>query len=87
MSTDPGPDPWEGRAIAAIAVRVERDARGRWLVALPDRDRIVCETLDDARREGYVSAVRARPCELIVHDAYHRLLSRELVTREPGHAN
>jgi hypothetical protein len=28
--------------------------------------------------------VRAEPCELIVHDAYHRVLSRELVNGDLG---
>jgi hypothetical protein len=65
-------------------VRVEHDGRGGWQVALPNHDRITCGTLDQARREAYVSALRAERCELIVHDAYHRVLSRELVSADPG---
>ncbi len=40
---------------------------------------VTCETFDDARRVAYLYAARARPCELIVHDAYHRVLHRELI--------
>jgi hypothetical protein len=49
-------------------------------------DPVTCETFDDARRVAYRRAARARPCELIVHDAYHRVLHRELIDghREPG---
>jgi hypothetical protein len=43
------------------------------------RHRITCETLDDARRVAYLAVAHARPCELIVHDAYHRVLHHELI--------
>lgn len=68
----------------ALMVRVEHDGRGGWQVALPNRERIACRTLDQARRAAYVSAPRGERCELIVHDAYHRVLSRELVNAGPG---
>ena len=70
--------------VVAITLRVERNARGQWLVAVPDRERIVCQTLDDARRAAYLFAPRAGTCELIVHDACHRVLCRELVNGEPA---
>lgn len=66
-------------ALASNTVRVERTTRGRWQVATPDHDRIICDTLDDARHAAYVSAARIASCELVVHDAYHRVLSREIV--------
>ena len=65
--------------IATAMVRVDHDGRRGWQVALPNGDRITCRTFDQARREAYVSAPRTERCELIVHDAYHRVLSRELV--------
>lgn len=68
---------------SAAMVRVEHDGRGGWQVALPNRERLTCHTLEDARREAHISAARTEPCELIVHDAYHRVLSRELVTDDP----
>ncbi len=61
-----------------VTVRVQHSPRGPWEVALPGGDeRVVCETLEDARRVGYVWAAQRRPCELIVCDAYHRVLRRE----------
>lgn len=61
-------------------IRVELAGSGAWLVSLPDEDRaIVCETLDEARRAALLSAIRRRACELIVHDAYHRVLEHDLI--------
>jgi hypothetical protein len=65
---------------ATATVLVDTNERGAWEIALPDqRARLTCETLDAARREAYRCATERRPCELIVRDAYHRVLSRELV--------
>ncbi len=66
-------------------MRVEHDARGAWLVAVPGGGPVTCETFDDARRVAYLRAAQTRPCELIVHDAYHRVLHRELINghRDP----
>jgi hypothetical protein len=61
-------------------VDVRRRARGGWEVMLPDRrERVSCDTLDDARRLGYQFAARRTPCQLVVHDAYNRVLHRELI--------
>jgi hypothetical protein len=69
-----------GRPAGLVAIRVQRTLRGRWEVAVPgQRKRITCETLDEARRVAYVTVAHTRPCELIVHDAYHRVLDRELI--------
>jgi hypothetical protein len=63
-----------------ITVRVDRTGRGAWAVAMPGRQQpVTCETLDDARRIAYLSAAPRRPCELIVCDAYHCVLHRELI--------
>jgi hypothetical protein len=67
------------------AVDVRRRRRGGWEVTLPDRrERLRCETLDDARRLGYQCAARRSPCELVVHDAYDRVLQRELIKGRPA---
>jgi hypothetical protein len=64
---------------------VSLNQRGGWEVALPDkRSRIVCRTLDEARQVGYRCAAGRPPCELVVHDAYHRVLERELLVGEPA---
>jgi hypothetical protein len=63
-----------------ITVRVELNPRGGWRVATPDeRERVTCETLDAARRVAYLRAADRRQCELIVLDAYHRVLEREFI--------
>ena len=54
---------------------------------MPDqRERVTCETLDDARRVAYLCAARRRPCELIVCDAYHRVLHHEFINGRGGSA-
>jgi hypothetical protein len=61
---------------APPAVRVDRSYRGGWEVLLPDgRPCIVCDTLDDARRQAHIYADR-QPCELVIRDAYHRVIDR-----------
>jgi hypothetical protein len=69
----------EEETTVPLTVRVERNWRGGWEVVMADRHRVVCETLEDARRVAYLQVARARPCELIVHDAYHRVLHRERI--------
>jgi len=70
---------------SAVAVRVDFGGRGRWEVKLPDQfARVRCDTLDDARAMAHVCAERRGPCELIVCDAYHRVLLREFVTGDDG---
>jgi hypothetical protein len=67
-------------------VRVDISIRGAWEVALSDRgDRVTCETFEEASRVAYRCAADRRPCELIVCDAYHRVVQRELIKqrREP----
>jgi hypothetical protein len=64
----------------SFTVDVRRRARGGWEVMLPDRrERVSCDTLEDARRVGYQFAARRKPCQLVVHDAYHRVVHRELI--------
>jgi hypothetical protein len=61
-------------------VRVDISARGAWEVALPDRsDHVTCQTLEEASRVAYRCALDRRPCELVVCDAYHRVVRRDLI--------
>lgn len=61
-------------------VRVDINTRGGWEVALPGRsDRLTCETLEEASRLARRWAADRRPCELIICDAYHRVVRRELI--------
>ena len=67
-------------AMTRVTVRVDRTRLGAWEVAMPDeRELVTCETLEDAERVAYLCAARVRPCELIVCDAYHRVLHRVLI--------
>jgi hypothetical protein len=43
------------------------------------RERVTYKTLEEASRVAHRCAGDRRPCELIVRDAYHRVLDRELV--------
>ncbi len=62
-------------------VRVDIGVRGAWRIELADRgDLVRCETLEEASRVAYRCAAERRPCELIVRDAYHRVVQRELIT-------
>ncbi len=70
-------------------VRVDRNRSGAWEIELSAQDAVVsCETLDDARWVAYLCASRRHPCELVVRDAYHRVLCRELIdadcSEQPG---
>jgi hypothetical protein len=59
---------------------VDLDGHGHWDVAMSDPDtHLTCGTFDDARRVAHQRATRRRPCELVVRDAYHRVVSRELM--------
>ena len=63
-------------------VLVDRDWHGEWEVLLPDgRDCVTCDTLDDARRLAYLQAARIFPCELVIRDAYHRVVDHEVIDR------
>jgi hypothetical protein len=61
-------------------VRVSDNARGPWdVVQAGEADDTTCETLEEARRVGYLFAARKTSCELIVCDPYRRVVCREVV--------
>ena len=63
-----------------LRVNVDHDRHGGWEVEFPDRsEQVVCETLEDAKRVAYLCAASRHPCELVVRDAYHRVLLREFI--------
>ena len=66
-----------------IRVYVDGDANGTWRVWIAGtRDDARCADLGEARRLASRWAFDHRPSELIVRDAYHRVLKDELVERE-----
>jgi hypothetical protein len=65
---------------ATRTVRVSYNPHGPWDVVLAgDAHRLTCETLDDAKRIANQVAERKRPCELIVCDAYRRVVRHEVI--------
>lgn len=67
----------------AKKVCVDFNMHGAWDVELPyQAEPMICRTLDEATRVAYRCAADRRPCELIVRDAYHRVLRHELVNGE-----
>jgi hypothetical protein len=65
-----------GQRRTNIFIRSGR-ARGRM-------NTLMCQTLGEASRVAYGCAADRRPCELIVRDAYHRVLEHELIGRQAG---
>jgi hypothetical protein len=80
-----------GSAHSVVAVKVTFNAHGTWDVSLPDgSSSVTCATLEDATNFAHAYAAAHKPYELVIHDAYHRVMVRETVgeagttTREPG---
>jgi hypothetical protein len=74
------PDTGRTALDASRTVRVSYDARGRWDVqSAGEGQRMTCETLEDAQRVAYQFAAGRSPCELIVCDAYRRVVRREMI--------
>ena len=66
--------------VRPLKVNVACQRSGVWVVELPDRpEPIECQTLDDARQIAYKCAASLHPCELVVRDAYHRVLDRQFI--------
>ena len=82
LTPDPNGATPRGRPTRLLSVHVHRCLHGRWEVVLGRGSQgIRCETLAEARRIAYLTAENTGPCELIVHDAYNRVLQHELVDR------
>jgi hypothetical protein len=64
----------------SATVCIDRNWRGQWEVGLDElTEQQRCATLDEARRVAHQMAAGRRPCELVVRDAYHRVIGRELI--------
>lgn len=63
-----------------MTVHVDHSVGGSWAIALSDqREPLVCQTLEEASRVAHRCAADRRPCELVVRDAYHRVIQHELI--------
>lgn len=81
MSPHPETNARRGRLRDPIAVRVDRNRRGKPEVYVPGRREVLTRaTLDDASQVAYLCTAHRRPCELIVCDAHHRVLCYEFTT-------
>ena len=65
---------------APVTVRVDLSLRGAWEVTPAGEQRLTCATLGEAETIAHRWAGDHRPCELLIRDAYHRVLRREVVT-------
>ena len=66
-------------------VHVDHSVGGSWEIALSDQpEPVVCQTLEEAHRVADRCAADRRPCELVVRDAYHRVLRHELINGGGG---
>ncbi len=62
------------------AVHVDLNRHGSWEITLPDKlDPINCGSLHEARRVAYRLAAGWHPCEVVMRDAYHRVVHRQLI--------
>jgi hypothetical protein len=80
--SDPGTSELDLVSVGPRTVRVDPSAGGRWVLTVaPGRRPVRCASLVEASRLAYQSAASADGCELIIHDAYHRVVVHEYVTR------
>lgn len=64
----------------SVTIHVDRGRRGDWQVEMPDHhERVSCETLGEAQRIAYLHAAQRQPCQLVIRDAYHRVVRREYI--------
>jgi hypothetical protein len=61
-------------------IRVDLNRHGAWEITLPVKlDPINCESLYEARRAAYRFAAHWHPCEVVMYDAYHRVVHRKRI--------
>ncbi len=61
-------------------IRVDLNRHGAWEITLPVQlDPIKCESLYEARRAAYRFAAHWHPCEVVMCDAYHRVVHRQFI--------
>ena len=69
-------------ALSARTVSVDRNRDGSWGITLPAKhDPISCGTLGEARLAAYRLAAHWHPCEIVMFDAYHRVVHRKSIGR------
>ncbi len=67
-------------AMSPPTIRVDLNRHGAWEITLPvGLDPINCKSRDEARTTAYRFAAGWHPCEVVMCDAYHRVVHRELI--------
>ncbi len=62
------------------AVHVDLNRNGSWDITLPTQlDAVNCGSLHEAKRVAYRLAADRQPCEVVMFDAYHRVVHRQLI--------
>ena len=80
-----GRNPRRVRPPQPSMVCVDCTPQGEWEVCLAGRsDCVTCRSFDEACRMASVMAGRREPCDVIVRDAYHRVIRRQLVGADSG---
>jgi hypothetical protein len=70
----------ETLAMTPRTIRVDLNRHGTWEITLPVQlTPIKCESLYEARRAAYRFAAYWHPCEVVIYDAYHRVIHRQLI--------
>jgi hypothetical protein len=64
-----------------VIVHVRPDRRGHWEVSCPDRRPVLRDSLDEARQLAARWVDQVGATELLVRDAYERVLVREQLGR------
>ncbi len=61
-------------------IRADLNRHGAWEITLPVQlDPINCKSLDEARHAACRFAAHWHPCEVVMFDAYHRVVHRKLI--------
>jgi hypothetical protein len=72
-----------GATLRCVKLDVTSNLRGGWNVRFSDRRATVsCDTLNAAIREAHRWAEESHPCELVIRDAYHRVVGHEFIDGE-----
>jgi hypothetical protein len=66
--------------MSTFCICVHADHRGGWEVRLPHgAEPVRCDTLDEAENAALAAAPPTRRCDVVVHDAYERVLYRNML--------
>ena len=66
--------------MSATLIQIQRRRGNEWEVSIPSRHhRVICNSFQEAAKRGYQLAASEAECDVVLHDAYHRVVRRERV--------